>query len=106
EHHELAVLDLDRQILDRLGRVEPLPDVVVGHTGHLPTPLVKRAAASAVYAMVTMRNGSRPRASPARLTSSTAIPNPVVAPGRRTSAYAAARASSPRGRSDRTASGQ
>ena len=90
EHHELAVLDVERELANGQRVVVPLPDVLERDSGHRLTPprggratSVKRAAARAEYAMVMVRSGSTASTRPTTLTTSRASASPSTASGLR-----------------------
>src|SRR5205823_11391437 len=94
EHEELAVGDLDVEVVHGGRLVEDLADVVEGDRGHqdgssgVLAGRAKCAAARKEYATVRVRKGITAAAIPARLTRRSAIPSMSVAPGRRATSCA------------------
>src|SRR5262249_12381830 len=108
EHEELAVGDLDREVVDRRRLAEALGDVVVGDGSHQSSLVASanRQAARNEKASVSVRDGISAAAIPAALTSRSARPIASVPPGRVAASSAARRAATRNGAASATASVQ
>src|SRR5207245_6579120 len=92
EHEELAVCDLDAQVVDGFRFVELLGHVLERDRCHQRSSRTKWAAARNEYATVKVRNGITAAATPATLIASTPRPNASVGQGRAAMNCAALRA--------------